>query len=966
MAVWMDMTNSMHVWKGGAYGPVRAELEIARGLKHADPDVRFCKYADDRFVEIADSELAWLWGDEPVGDAYLEATGNTLADKEKEENEERQLSLRESHPKLESAYNYSDSRLLRVIQGLMIFGESLPRGINKIVKLLIWVLTWPLRFASEKISNSRERKKRSIQQMLSNEPSHPFSEGDTIFSCGSMSSGKEKGFARVKQSCPNIDLVYLVYNLAPIRENTRQWYSEKVRNDFTDYINWISLHCNAVLCGGENTLRDLRDYQKAHYLPQIDGCSIALGADVLTKASLTDTEANEYIKQQGLNSSFILVPETQTGCKNYATLYRAMTIMAEKGEGNCPQIVIVGKYEDSRDLLDTMREDPLVNKKIIFVLPNDKELDWLYRNAAFVALPAAWEGWSVSFAQALKYKKLVLASDVAPLREVGRENAVYIDTYDPFAWAEMMEYYCRNLPENEAQKHNWEAEDIGLSWDECGAQIHDCLKQYSINTEEIEPTIYMDISLAYYMAQSGGNITGILRTELMLIRNLYRINNKMKFFSLTDFEGYKEIDVTMLMPIITGKQLDLDFKAFRERIVEPEDKKTQNVGGIRSEKLNARALALWYVISAMPVERQDKWIAFGRRYKKMREKHLGINANQTSAQNVSDADVYDVPFKKGDIVFTAGTGSGADTYEKLLRTKEKIGYIYCPIIYDFTPIVLPQVHKKESVELYSPFIDFTSEMADLILYGGETARKDGIAYQRKNKLPEPRSCAIRFGSDISERKAPKASADGKQANSEAVLKRLGLNGPYIMAVGTMEVRKNYETLYRAYLRMMDEYEDIPQLVFCGHPGWKTKDFLATLDSDRRVEHKILHLSPTDEELEILYNNCEFTVLASMYEGWSLTLPESYWYGKFCLCCDTPALKETAGELAEYVHRWDEKRWAERIHYFHTNPDALREKEKAIKENWHTISWAECAQNIQSLLEAELVRAADEAAAGKEE
>ena len=35
MAIWMDMTNSMHVWQGGVVGIVRAELEIAKNMHRA-------------------------------------------------------------------------------------------------------------------------------------------------------------------------------------------------------------------------------------------------------------------------------------------------------------------------------------------------------------------------------------------------------------------------------------------------------------------------------------------------------------------------------------------------------------------------------------------------------------------------------------------------------------------------------------------------------------------------------------------------------------------------------------------------------------------------------------------------------------------------------------------------------------------------------------------------------------------
>ena len=494
-----------------------------------------------------------------------------------------------------------------------------------------------------------------------------------------------------------------------------------------------------------------------------------------------------------------------------------------------------------------------------------------------------------------------------------------------------------------------------ITWKDCGEQIAQLLSTMK-RTKQTNRTaaVYMDISLAFVTAMMGGNITGILRTELMLAKYLYRRFPAIKFFALNDVWGYMPIDVSILAEVLTGENLDDDFNLCRGKFaqiipatnVPTSDQKDSNQ---EFNTFECKRDAYWFLISVFPTKYQKKLIAYGKKKKKQMLQQL--SCVETGRPHSDEPSVYEVPFLKGDVVFTAGTGSGADTYQKLLKIKEEKGYRYCPIIYDYTPILLPQVHQTATIEHYAPFLEFTSKMADFIFYGGETARHDGIAYQKQHVLPIPPSRAIRFGSDIKQKAEPnnQESQENQREKELAVLKRLGINGPFVMAVGTMEMRKNHETLYRAYLRMIESYEDIPQMVFCGHPGWKVNDFLAVLHSDDRVKDRIIQISPTDEELDILYRNCEFTVLASLYEGWSLTLPESYWYGKFCLCCDTPALKETAGDLAEYIHRWDEKTWGERIHYYHTHPEELEMREKRIAEEWHPISWAECAEQILDCL-----------------
>ena len=116
MAIWMDMTNSLHTWKGGVVGIVRAELEIAKNMKRCDPNVRFFKYDGEAFVEVGERELDWLWDCESVGDAYLTAMGRKqtagLGDQREEQSIEE---LRKAYPGLDNAYNFSTSRLHRAV-----------------------------------------------------------------------------------------------------------------------------------------------------------------------------------------------------------------------------------------------------------------------------------------------------------------------------------------------------------------------------------------------------------------------------------------------------------------------------------------------------------------------------------------------------------------------------------------------------------------------------------------------------------------------------------------------------------------------------------------------------------------------------------------------------------------------------------------------------------------------------------
>ena len=205
---------------------------------------------------------------------------------------------------------------------------------------------------------------------------------------------------------------------------------------------------------------------------------------------------------------------------------------------------------------------------------------------------------------------------------------------------------------------------------------------------------------------------------------------------------------------------------------------------------------------------------------------------------------------------------------------------------------------------------------------------------------------MEFGSDIIS-----AQTHFDEAADDKVLTELGLTSDFAISIGTIEPRKNHEVLYKAYLIMLKKkLLDQPfQIVFVGKKGWKSNDFLASLEQDERVRDRIIILSPSDEELDVLLRKCKFTLLPSFYEGWSLTLPESLSYGKLCLTADVDPLRETGGDLVEYIHPLDTGRWAERIAFYANNPASLTAMEERIAREWKATTWLESSEMLLAAL-----------------
>jgi glycosyltransferase involved in cell wall biosynthesis len=103
-------------------------------------------------------------------------------------------------------------------------------------------------------------------------------------------------------------------------------------------------------------------------------------------------------------------------------------------------------------------------------------------------------------------------------------------------------------------------------------------------------------------------------------------------------------------------------------------------------------------------------------------------------------------------------------------------------------------------------------------------------------------------------------------------------------------------------RRLSLFEDIeiPKLVFAGHMGEFSDDFQALMKSTAGLGGFVEVIDgPPDVELDYLYQKCEFTIMASMYEGWDLPIGESLSYGKTAVVGDASSLPEVGGDLVEY-------------------------------------------------------------------
>ncbi len=167
-----------------------------------------------------------------------------------------------------------------------------------------------------------------------------------------------------------------------------------------------------------------------------------------------------------------------------------------------------------------------------------------------------------------------------------------------------------------------------------------------------------------------------------------------------------------------------------------------------------------------------------------------------------------------------------------------------------------------------------------------------------------------------------------------------LSSPYILAVSTIEPRKNYTTLLKAYRQYCDSTAKPYTLVIAGRRGWESKEFFAML-GEMQEKYSVRVMENLDDgSLRRLYENCAFFCMPSLYEGFGLPLLEALAASKQAIVSDLPCFHEIGGEKIRYLPPVDISSWAKAL--AETADLHKRGKLKKIKFDEKKWSWKKTA------------------------
>jgi glycosyltransferase involved in cell wall biosynthesis len=240
-------------------------------------------------------------------------------------------------------------------------------------------------------------------------------------------------------------------------------------------------------------------------------------------------------------------------------------------------------------------------------------------------------------------------------------------------------------------------------------------------------------------------------------------------------------------------------------------------------------------------------------------------------------------FAPGDVLLLADEAWNYPAWRAAGQARRK-GARVVLVVYDLIPLRQPQFCPPLFAHVFGRWLPRMLARSDAVLCISGATEKDLRAWCSAQGLPVPPTAHFRLGSDL-----PQGSGPVREALSRFA----GEDGPFFLAVGTIEPRKNLALLLDAFERLWQEGSDA-RLLVAGRPHPQCAGLVARLRGHAQQGRKLLALfDATDAELGLAYGCCRALVFPSLAEGFGLPLVEARVRGCPVIASDLPALAELA-------------------------------------------------------------------------
>lgn len=258
-----------------------------------------------------------------------------------------------------------------------------------------------------------------------------------------------------------------------------------------------------------------------------------------------------------------------------------------------------------------------------------------------------------------------------------------------------------------------------------------------------------------------------------------------------------------------------------------------------------------------------------------------------------------------------------------------------PTIHDLAFEHLPETFKRRSWMQLRLTVRRTASRAAHIITVSDFSRRDiidtyGIAPEQITVTPEA---------------APGAFAPADESEIERVRARYKIEGDYILAVGSIQPRKNLARLLRAYSDLLRRrtHDKLPRLVLVGKRAWLYEETLRSVNRLGLTSNVTFTGYVPEGDLPPLYSGALCFVYPSYFEGFGLPPLEAMKCGAPVITGNRTSLPEVIGNAGLMVDPFDTAALAEAIRRMIDDAELRRTSRERGFKRARTFDWRETAR-----------------------
>ncbi len=252
-------------------------------------------------------------------------------------------------------------------------------------------------------------------------------------------------------------------------------------------------------------------------------------------------------------------------------------------------------------------------------------------------------------------------------------------------------------------------------------------------------------------------------------------------------------------------------------------------------------------------------------------------------------------------------------------------------VHDLTTWIFPECHTTALISADKAFAERVLKCADGLIAVSESTKQDAV---RILGIPPERIRVIHPGIP------PEYSSVSPESISR-VAASYSLRRAYFLSVGTIEPRKNIDTLLSAWQGLPDTFRREHELIVVGMPGWNSGATVKRLAQANREDRGIRYLGYVDErDLPALTAGASAFVYPSLYEGFGIPVAQAMAAGCPVITSNVSSLPEITDGAAILIDPRSVAELIAAMRRIGESPDLAARLntqgiERARKFNWET-------------------------------